>query len=244
MYGTTLGLLVSGPCPGAACRARRSLNSSSGPSGRRRPRRRPHVVPPPPRVRAKFAVAPRPGAGRRAGRHLACTWRSSETRGAGGGRPGRLRPGRCSSTPPGRDVDQGGARRGLAGAGDAVRLDVYRTSRGGTAALTSRSSPCPVYGTHHIGASTGQAQERSPPRRCGSWTRRPDGPVPNVVNLARGRGDHVLVIRHRDRPGVLAHVFEHLREATSTSRRPRHRVRGRRPRSRGSTSNARLRMRS
>ena len=40
------------------------------------------------------------------------------------------------------------------------------------------------------------------------------GRVPNVVNLARRTpATHVLVIRHRDRPGVLAHVFEHLRQA-------------------------------
>jgi len=38
--------------------------------------------------------------------------------------------------------------------------------------------------------------------------------VPNVVNLAkRTPATHMLVVRHRDRPGVLAHVFDHLREA-------------------------------
>ena len=36
--------------------------------------------------------------------------------------------------------------------------------------------------------------------------------MPNVVNLARKTpATHMLVVRHRDRPGVLAHVFEHLR---------------------------------
>ncbi len=40
------------------------------------------------------------------------------------------------------------------------------------------------------------------------------GKVPNVVNLAsRTPATHMLVVRHRDRPGVLAHVFDHLREA-------------------------------
>ena len=40
------------------------------------------------------------------------------------------------------------------------------------------------------------------------------GRVPNVVNLARRTpATHMLVVRHRDRPGVLAHVFDHLREA-------------------------------
>jgi D-3-phosphoglycerate dehydrogenase len=38
--------------------------------------------------------------------------------------------------------------------------------------------------------------------------------VPNVVNLARRTpATHMLVVRHRDRPGVLAHVFERLRDA-------------------------------
>ena len=38
------------------------------------------------------------------------------------------------------------------------------------------------------------------------------GKVPNVVNLAKKTpATHMLVVRHRDRPGVLAHVFDHLR---------------------------------
>ena len=38
--------------------------------------------------------------------------------------------------------------------------------------------------------------------------------MPNVVNLAtRTPATHMLVVRHRDRPGVLAHVFNQLREA-------------------------------
>jgi D-3-phosphoglycerate dehydrogenase len=38
------------------------------------------------------------------------------------------------------------------------------------------------------------------------------GKVLNVVNLSKKTpATHVLVVRHRDRPGVLAHVFDHLR---------------------------------
>ena len=38
------------------------------------------------------------------------------------------------------------------------------------------------------------------------------GQVPNVVNLARTTpATYRLVVRHRDRPGVLAYVFEQLR---------------------------------
>ena len=37
------------------------------------------------------------------------------------------------------------------------------------------------------------------------------GRVPNVVNLARRtRASTMLVVRHLNRPGVLAHVFEQL----------------------------------
>ena len=36
--------------------------------------------------------------------------------------------------------------------------------------------------------------------------------MPNVVNLAKKTpATHMLVVRHRDRPGVLAHVFAQLR---------------------------------
>ncbi len=70
-----------------------------------------------------------------------------------------------------------------------------------------------VYGTHHIGASTEQAQEAiaaETVRIVRSFVE--TGHVPNVVNLARRTpATHMLVVRHRDRPGVLAHVFDLLR---------------------------------
>ncbi|HEY0873101.1 MAG TPA: 3-phosphoglycerate dehydrogenase family protein [Vicinamibacterales bacterium] len=72
-----------------------------------------------------------------------------------------------------------------------------------------------VYGTHHIGASTDQAQDAiaaETVRIIRSY--KETGQVPNVVNLAkRTPATHMLVVRHRDRPGVLAHVFGHLRGA-------------------------------
>jgi D-3-phosphoglycerate dehydrogenase len=70
-----------------------------------------------------------------------------------------------------------------------------------------------VYGTHHIGASTDQAQEAiaaETVRIVAAYAN--TGKVPNVVNLAKKTpATHMLVVRHRDRPGVLAHVFDHLR---------------------------------
>jgi D-3-phosphoglycerate dehydrogenase len=72
-----------------------------------------------------------------------------------------------------------------------------------------------VIGTHHIGASTDQAQEAiaaETVRVVKTFVE--TGRVPNVVNLAkRTPATHMLVVRHRDRPGVLAHVFEQLRQA-------------------------------
>ena len=72
-----------------------------------------------------------------------------------------------------------------------------------------------LYGTHHIGASTDQAQEA-----IASETVRiirefkETGKVPNVVNLAaRTPATHVLTVRHRDRPGVLAQVLAAIRAA-------------------------------
>jgi len=70
-----------------------------------------------------------------------------------------------------------------------------------------------VYGTHHIGASTDQAQEAIAAETVRIVSSYKDtGKVPNVVNLAKNTpATHMLVVRHRDRPGVLAHVFDRLR---------------------------------
>ena len=72
-----------------------------------------------------------------------------------------------------------------------------------------------VYGTHHIGASTDQAQEAIAAETVRIVKSYKDtGRVPNVVNLAkRSAATHMLVVRHKDRPGVLAHVFDKLKEA-------------------------------
>jgi D-3-phosphoglycerate dehydrogenase len=72
-----------------------------------------------------------------------------------------------------------------------------------------------VYGTHHIGASTDQAQEAIAAETVRIVkTFKDTGRVPNVVNLAtKSPATHALIIRHKDHPGVLAHVFKCLREA-------------------------------
>jgi D-3-phosphoglycerate dehydrogenase len=72
-----------------------------------------------------------------------------------------------------------------------------------------------VYGTHHIGASTAQAQDaiaRETVRIVESFLR--TGRVPNCVNVARRTPARArLVVRHLDKVGVLANVLGLIREA-------------------------------
>ena len=98
-----------------------------------------------------------------------------------------------------------------------VGLDVFANEP--TAAEGAFSDPLVqhpnVIGTHHIGASTDQAQEAIAAETVRIVkTFLETGRVPNVVNLARKTpATHMLVVRHRDKPGVLAHVFDQLRQA-------------------------------
>ncbi len=73
-----------------------------------------------------------------------------------------------------------------------------------------------VYGSHHIGASTEQAQQAVADAACDillEWRR--SGEVRNCVNLARHTpASHLLIVRHADEVGVLATVLGTLREAT------------------------------
>jgi D-3-phosphoglycerate dehydrogenase len=90
-------------------------------------------------------------------------------------------------------------------------LDVFQNEpAGGRGEFANELLSVPgVYGTHHVGASTDQAQvaiAHEVIRIVQSF--RATGEVPNVVNrLAKSSATHVLTIRHRNRPGVLAHVF-------------------------------------
>jgi D-3-phosphoglycerate dehydrogenase len=72
-----------------------------------------------------------------------------------------------------------------------------------------------VIGTHHIGASTDQAQEAiavETVRIIREYAR--TGSVPNVVNLAKkSPATHLLVVNHYDRVGVLSAVFSQLKHA-------------------------------
>jgi D-3-phosphoglycerate dehydrogenase len=73
-----------------------------------------------------------------------------------------------------------------------------------------------VYGTHHIGASTEQAQEAIAAETVRIVkTFSETGKVPNVVNLAKATpATCALVVRHRDRPGVLSSVLDAISAAS------------------------------
>lgn len=96
-----------------------------------------------------------------------------------------------------------------------VGLDVYPDEPGGgTGEFRPKILDAGglVYGTHHIGASTDQAQDA-----IASETVRivqeylHTGRVLNCVNLAaRSRARYVLVVRHHNRPGVLAHTLNEI----------------------------------
>jgi D-3-phosphoglycerate dehydrogenase / 2-oxoglutarate reductase len=96
-----------------------------------------------------------------------------------------------------------------------VALDVFaKEPLSGSGEFTDPLLTLPgVIGTHHIGASTEQAQEAIAAEAARIVrVYKETGHVPNVVNLASTTpATHRLVVRHRDRPGVLAHVFDHLR---------------------------------
>jgi len=91
-------------------------------------------------------------------------------------------------------------------------LDVFANEpSGGTGAFSDDIVKLPgVYGTHHIGASTDQAQEAIAAETVRIVrTFRETGKVPNVVNIAKATpATCALVVRHLDRPGVLASVLD------------------------------------
>jgi D-3-phosphoglycerate dehydrogenase len=146
--------------------------------------------------------------------HLALT---KETRGfVNASILGRMRPGTIFiNTARAEVVDPAALLDAARDGGIRVGLDVFAGEPG--AASGDFSDPLlalpNVYGTHHIGGSTDQAQEAiaaETVRVVAAYMS--TGRVPNVVNLAaKTPATHRLIVRHRDRPGVLAHVFDVLK---------------------------------
>ncbi len=95
-------------------------------------------------------------------------------------------------------------------------LDVFADEpASGTAQWDSPLARHPrVVATHHIGASTAQAQDAVAAGVVEIVDAFTAGEARNCVNLApRGLGSATLTVRHLDRVGVLARVLELLREA-------------------------------
>jgi D-3-phosphoglycerate dehydrogenase len=93
-------------------------------------------------------------------------------------------------------------------------LDVYPDEPGsGETSWSSKLAQHPnVVGTHHIGASTAQAQKAVAEGVVEIIDAFVRGEILNCVNLAPTRlGTHTLHVRHFDRVGVLAGVFDILR---------------------------------
>ena len=98
-----------------------------------------------------------------------------------------------------------------------VGLDVYNDEPGaGDSVFSNPLLDLPgVYGTHHVGASTTQAQDAVAAeaiRIVDTWLR--TGDAPNCVNRATATSAACLLsVRHLSRPGVLAHIFMALRSS-------------------------------
>jgi D-3-phosphoglycerate dehydrogenase len=119
------------------------------------------------------------------------------------------------NTARGEVVDQQALANAIRTRGIRAGLDVYAAEP--TSAVGEFSDDIVkeegLYGTHHIGASTDQAQEAIAAETVRIVKQfKETGQVPNVVNLARKTpATHRLVVRHVDRPGVLAGVLDAIK---------------------------------
>ncbi len=99
-----------------------------------------------------------------------------------------------------------------------VGLDVYPEEPGTAKATFTNpivSGGGVVYGTHHCGASTQQAQSAIGAEAVDIVMHyMHTGHVRNCVNInAKTRAKYVVVVRHKNRPGVLAHTLLAIRQA-------------------------------
>ena len=119
------------------------------------------------------------------------------------------------NTSRGEVVDQAALVAAMHSRGIRVGLDVFAAepSSGAGEFGDPIREESGLYGTHHIGASTDQAQEAIAAETVRIVREfKETGNVPNVVNLARQTpATHRLVVRHLDKPGVLASVLDAIK---------------------------------
>lgn len=113
-------------------------------------------------------------------------------------------------------VDHQALRKAVEEKGIRAGLDVFEgegSGKEGSVASDLFELRC-VYGTHHIGASTAQAQAavaEEVVRIVTSYLK--TGQVPNVVNrLEKTPAKYILSVHHRNRVGVLATVLQVIKE--------------------------------
>jgi len=127
-----------------------------------------------------------------------------------------MRPGSYFiNTARGEVVDQNALVEAMKNRGIRAGLDVFAIEP--SSAVAEFKDPIgkeeQLYGTHHVGASTDQAQEAIADETVRIVREFKDtGKVPNVIKLARQTpATHRLVVRHVDRPGVLAAVLDAIK---------------------------------
>jgi D-3-phosphoglycerate dehydrogenase len=129
-----------------------------------------------------------------------------------------MRPGAYFiNTSRGEIVDQSALVAAMRNRGIRAGLDVYAGEpKTGVGEFTDPiAHEAGFYGTHHIGASTEQAQEAIAAETVRIIrTFIETGHVPNAVNVARHTpATRMLTVRHRDRPGVLARILDAISAA-------------------------------